>query len=243
MRKIIIPIAGRRGSGKDTLAKMGIEKFGATASFALSDWFKRLLAHEFKIPLEDFYSSKKDERLAKPIVLKLNNIRALKSATSMMSGKTIDMRIAQISIMQWDGREIWSLRDLMIWFAEEVINNNLGKDFHNKIVEAEIDQLEEEEDRFAVVFVTDARQVEQADAFKTTHEFVYPIRITRPDGTNDSTVPEKAVDEFPDKYFFADIVNEGTLDELEVKVRRVLGRIRDDVKKRMAKDLQAKKNV
>jgi hypothetical protein len=229
---VIIPVTGRRRSGKDTFATIAKEKYGATAIVALSDWFKKLLAVEFKIPLDDFYSANKDLSLEKPIILKADNVRRLKSKASSAMGPTIDVRVSKISVNKWEGRKIESIRDLMIWFAHEVITLNLGDEFHNIVTDQAIRSVDDP-GKMSVVFVTDARQFRQSKYFKDNYEFTYPLKIVRTEGPQDNTPPEKMVDEFPENYFYATVVNDGSLEDLEAKVKKFMGQVRSDVKQKL----------
>jgi len=240
---IIIPITGRRASGKDTIAQMGIEHYGCTASVALSDWFKKVLSDHFKIPLADFYSPKKDAELETPIIIRRGDIARMLSKTSQLASKHVDVRYQKLSVAKWEGRECRSLRELMIWWADEVITKNFGETVHNAITAEAISKIERkhagEENAFDVIFVTDARQFGQSSWFKANFKHVYPIKITRPLGTLDQTFPEKATEEFPPEYFFATIVNEENpgaskeenLAVLKEKVGEVIGKIRVDLKR------------
>lgn len=239
---IIVPITGRRASGKDTIARIGIEKFGCTGSVALSDWFKRLLAAHFKLPLEDFYSAKKDQDLERPLVIRRGDISRLLSSTSQMASKFVDVRYQKVSVMKWEGREIKSLRELMVWWANDVISENLGEELHNVITAQALDpktqpvriRRKAKRGEFDLIFITDARQYKQSAWFKTHgFEHVYPIKVVRPLGSFDQTAPEKAVDEFPEGYFFETIINDESLEVLEQKVVAVLGRIRADMRRKV----------
>jgi hypothetical protein len=246
---VIIPITGRRLSGKDTVAKLAIEKFSCTGSVALSDWFKVLLAKHFSLPLENFYSAKKDEPFDRPIVIRHGDISRLLSATSQSASVFVDVRYQKLSISRWIGREVKSIRELMIWWANEVVSGSkeLGEGLHNaitagaikKIVDAE-NKRDPKKDSPNVILVTDVRRHGQSvwfsdkpDSYPETEprfKHVYPIKIERPLGTLDQDPSEMAVDEFPDNYFFATIVNDEDISALEQKVQEVLGKIRADLR-------------
>lgn len=252
---IIIPITGRRASGKDTIASMGIEHYGCLGSVALSDWFKKLLSDHFKIPLADFYDTKKkDADLATPIIIRRGDIARMLSKTSQLAAKHVDVRYQKLSVAKWEGREIKSLRELMLWWADEVITKNFGETVHNAITAEAIKALPRKhasEDRdFDVIFVTDARQHGQSAWFKSAgFQHVYPIKIVRTLGTLDQTAPEKATDEFPNGYFFDTIVNdedptapkEANLEALRVKVGATIGKIRADLKRKLPRVSQKPK--
>lgn len=225
---VIVPITGRRGSGKDSIARIAIEKFRCAGSVALSTWFKTLLSAEFKIPIEDFHSSKKDEPFARPIVIGMSNLRRLKSAMSAQSGKGTDISITKIPVGRWDGRQIDSIRDLMVWFAHEFVTVNLGDQFHNEMTDKLIEAIPLTE-RYNVIFVTDARQFKQSVYYSKRYKHFYPIHVSRPTGPQDTSAPEVATDEFPQGYFFARVINDGSIEKLEAGVLKLLQWIRRDL--------------
>ncbi len=227
MRDILVTITGRRGSGKDALAKIGVEKFGCAGSVALSDWFKKILAKEFRLPLADFYSEKKDEPFKTPIRLSMGDFRRLKRNLIDLG---MLLQVDRMSVVKWENREIGSIRELMLWFANEWITKEYGDEFHCKVTEAQaLKQVPRKEGAYNVIFITDARQLRQVNFFKKSYE-VFPIKIDRPDGPHDSNSVENAVDEFPESgYFFDTIVNDGTLEDLESKVKNILTSLKENV--------------
>lgn len=236
---IIVPITGRRKSGKDTVASLAVSKFRCSGTIALGDWFKVLLSKHFKVPLDHFYGPERDRPLPQPIQLRHSDISRLIASAGSSVGNHVDVRFQKISISKWVGRQINSLRELMIWFAQEVITNSVGADIHNQITQKAITNFLKDRPihprAFDVVLIPDVRQYPQSVWFsskaqwsdkKPRYEFVYPIKIERPDGTFDQTSEEVAVDAFPAGYFFETIVNDGTIAELEGKVKETLERIR-----------------
>ena len=228
---VLIVLTGRRQHGKDTVADIGVDKFKCAGKVALADWFKKVLANEFRIPLENFYdAAEKDKPLDKPIVLTRPNLRNL----VMQLGEHGFNNVNSLSTMKWWGRTINSLRDLMLWFGNEVVTNNCGDTFHCQVTERSFKALKRSSSINAI-FVTDARKYEQSKYFVDKFPFVFPVRVIRPGGTDDNHQVEVANDLFPEEYFFETIVNDGSLKDLETKVKDLLMTIKAEVGAKLGK--------
>lgn len=229
---ILVVLTGRRGSAKDSVADIAIKKFGAVGKVALADWFKQELSKEFKIPLDKFYSAEKDATLSTPIVISRPNLRALMQRMGFLGFNGIH----RVSTSKWEGRQINSIRELMLWFGHEIVTNFAGDEFHCKVTESSsLAKLPRKEHHANVIFVTDARQYIQSKYFVDKYPFVFPVLVTRPNGSADDHPVERSVDEFPSNYFFHTVENDGTLDDLEDKVKELLVAIKDEVTRRSGK--------
>lgn len=225
---IYIVLTGRRRSGKDSLADIAIKDFGCAGKVALADWFKRVLSNEFKFHLHKFYSEEKDYALVPPIVLDRGHLRNL----MMQLGAAGFNNVNRISTSKWEGRQINSLRELMLWFGHDVVTKNCGDEFHCKVTEKALAAVPRKPNHANIIFVTDARQYIQSKYFLDKYPFVFPVRVTRPDSSNDEHAVEKSVDEFPADYFFAEINNNKTLAGLKTAAKNLLLEVKGAVCKR-----------
>ena len=226
---IFVVLTGRRGHGKDTVADIAIEKFKCSAKVALADWFKEELSKEFRIPIERFYDQKlKEEPFEKPVVVQRKNLRSL----LLKIGEYGFMNVNRLSTVKWEGRELKTTRDMMLWFGHDLVTVCCGDDFHCKVTdEQRIADLPRKPNHANIFFITDARKYLQSKYFVEKYKHVFPIKVTMPNGSHDDHMVERAVDEFPPDYFFAELKNDGDLKDLEEKVHKMLLAIKKSVKK------------
>lgn len=219
---IIIVLTGKRGHGKDTVANIGINNFGCTAKVALAAWFKEELSNEFKIPLENFYSTEKDVQFEAPLVISRANLRNLliRIAVRGYAGTS------RIATGKWEGRLVNSVRELMLWFGHEFVSMNCGDRFHCEVTDSILSKIPRKPGIVNIFFVTDARQYGQSKFFMDKYKNVFPVLVVKPGGSADEHVVEKSVDEFPEGYFFDTIVNDGNEQELVEKVKSLLFKIK-----------------
>ena len=217
---IFVVLTGRKGHGKDSVADIAIKEFGCAGKVALANWFKETLAQEFKIPLEKFFDTQqKDAEFEKPIVVQRRNLRNL----LLKIGEYGFMNVNKISTMRWEGRQLRSIREMMLWFGHEVVTKSCGDVFHCKVTEErKIPLIPRKPNHANIIFITDARQYVQSKYFMDKYKYVFPVLVSRPNGSGDDHPVEKAVDEFPESYFFAKIENDGSLGDLNDKVRQLL---------------------
>jgi hypothetical protein len=230
---ILIVLTGRKRSGKDTFADFAIAKANCLAKTALADWFKEDLAKEFNLPLEKFYTDDKDKPLDTPIIItraKLDRLMVLLSERDVKQGYFPHT----FTTSRWEGRKIDSIRDLLIWFGSEVVRNNLGGEFHCEVTNQRIKDMKRNLTGNNVIFVTDARFLEQSKFFLDRYPYSYPVLIKRPGGSNSNDPTETANDNFPPGYFFDTIINDGTVKDFEDKAKIALKRISEDVKRKRA---------
>ena len=221
---IYVVLTGRKFHGKDSVADLAISKYGNIYKFALADWFKKSLSDQFNIPLDKFYNSK-DSILEKPLIL---TEQVLSDAQCAVSANGY-LEAALIPMGKWKDRQICSLRELMIWFGAELVRTNCGGEFHCKVTDRNIQAYPRNFSNINIIFITDARFLEQSQYWKK-YEFVYPVKVVRPGSSNENVTSEREVDEFPAGYFFTTIMNDGSLEDLGIKVDAMLQDIKLDVK-------------
>lgn len=230
MIDVYIVLTGRRGHGKDTVADIAINKFDCAGKVALADWFKKALAKVFRINIAKFYdTTQKDEVFMQPIIVNDTHLRGLMRVLRDEYGYEDAVRI---STSRWRGRKIDSIRDLMLWFGNEVIYKNCGSDFHNVATERLIANLPRKKPVNAI-FISDARLYGQSKYFIDNYPHVYAIKIIRPNGSKDLHPVENAADQFPKDYFFRTIINDGTVADLDVKIKIILEEIKTDLAKKL----------
>lgn len=225
----MIVLTGRKRTGKDTLADITMAKSNEAnvSKFALADWFKHALSNVFKLPIDKFYSEEKDAILDTPIVI----TKALMDRLMVVLNENdVKHGYVMFSTSKWIGRQINSIRELLIWFGSEVVRNNLGGEYHCEVTYKKMqDASRKSITNYNILILTDARFLEQSKFFKDRYEHSYAVLIKRPglDESNDPT--ETANDNFPTGYFFDTIINDGTLEDYEKKISQTLERINRDV--------------
>lgn len=227
---IYIVLTGRRGSGKDSVADIAIKDFGCAGKVGLADWFKKELSEEFRIELHKFYSEQKDMDFCPPIVLSLRHIRGMVNRLAD-AGYPGTHRMAT---GKWDGRELKTIRQLMLWFGHDVVTQTCGDAFHCEVTEKrglpKVPRVPG--NHVNIVFITDARQYEQSKYFLDKYPFVFPVQVVRAGGTQDTHPVEASTDGFPERYFFHVVENNGTMEELGKKVQKMLLSVKKEVTKR-----------
>lgn len=245
---ILVVLTGRRSHGKDAVADIAIKDFGATGKVAQADWFKQLLSRVFGIPLEKFHNTEKDALLVKPIVVTNNHLRLLMVDVGKYAFGYNNLNTARFSTSKWIGRQINSIRELMLWFGHDVISSNFGDTFHSAVTEQLfLSKLPRKEDHANLIFITDARQVAQSNYFVQKYPFAFPVLVERPDSSADSHPVETSVNTFAKEYFFHTIQNDGSLEDLKGGVKELLVKIKNEVNRRLGKpsepEVKLKKKV
>lgn len=228
---VFIVLTGRKGHGKDTVADFAINDYKCDGKVGMADWFKEALAHEFNLPLDLFFNPElKDEPFSAPIIMKRKNIRNF----LFKIGEYGFNNVNRISTMKWENRVFNTPRDMMLWFGHDFISLCCGEQFHCQVTDKlKIDKFPRKENHVNIFFVTDARKYMQSKYYLDHYDYVYPVKVVRPDGSDDDHAVEKSVDEFPEGYFFDVIDNDGTLDDLKKKVHKVLLKVKKNVTKKL----------
>lgn len=231
---VYVVLTGRTGSGKDTFAKIGVEKYGCAGYAALSDWFKKVLSDEFKLSIETFYSDLKERPFKSPIMVSRRNLRNLKKAWADHGG--LSMGADRIATSQWVGRQLSSPREMMQWFAQDVVNKTVGPEFHCKVLEETYFKTAPRSNEINLFFITDARNYKQSKYFKDKYPDVYTVKLV---GSTDSEgsvhSSELDVERFPKNYFDAVIKNDGSLEDFEKEIGGFLESVMSDLKRKYKK--------
>lgn len=126
-------------------------------------------------------------------------------------------------ISDWDGSEETKPRELLQILGTDIIRTNISDTFFvNKLIE----DLKVYSYFFDVITISDARFKIEVDIPKDNFKNVFAIRINRPNFDNGLTEIQKMhpteidLDDY-DKYDYI-ITNDGTLDDLRVKVSNML---------------------
>ncbi len=126
-------------------------------------------------------------------------------------------------ISDWDGDEETKPRELLQILGTDIIRKNISNTFFvNKIVE----DIKVYSYFFDIITISDARFKIEVDIPRDNFENVFAIRINRPNFDNGLTEIQKMhpteidLDDY-DKYNYV-ITNDGTLDDLRVKVSNML---------------------
>lgn len=229
---IYVVLTGRRGHGKDTVAGM-MANYGANHSVALADWLKELLAKEFFLPVGDFYDEKiKDAPLAKPIVLNVKHLHHFVNALVEHGYKNY----ANMATSKWYGVQFDTLRDLMVWFGHDFVNELCGEQFHCSITDKRIEKIKSADSADKnVILITDGRVYGQSKYWVDRYPLVFTVKVEKPGGPMDNNALENSVDQFPAGYFYATIINDGSKEDLDQKVKTLMEKILADVDVRTGK--------
>ncbi|MDD3392925.1 MAG: alanine--tRNA ligase, partial [Bacilli bacterium] len=143
-------------------------------------------------------------------------------------------------IFDWDGNEETKPRALLQQLGTEIIRNKIDNYlFINRIIE----DIKVYSYFFDVITISDARLVEEIEEIKKHFPNVFSVNIYR---TNYDTVltgnqqkhrTEIGLDNY-DNYDYK-LINDGSLDDLEIKVRAMLGE-EPDIKKLSSNDIRNK---
>lgn len=127
-------------------------------------------------------------------------------------------------ISNWDGSEETKPRTLLQVLGTDIIRNRIDKDL---FVRRMIEDIKVYRCFFDVIVISDARLIEEIEEIKNNFNDVLSLNVIRPNYISELNSKEvKHITETHlDSYdkFDIKIINDGTLDELEEKVRKVLG--------------------
>lgn len=152
---MIISISGKKRSGKDTVADMLTKAFGyKKVSFA--DKLKEVVALGMNIPIEDFYSDKKDEILKTPLII--NEEKTLDLLDELLKIKEYIDNYTHLKLLMVN-KEFTSIRSLLQWFGTEIGRNQIDK---NIWVESTLDEIYPHE----LTVIADVRFKTERDAIK-----------------------------------------------------------------------------
>lgn len=124
-----------------------------------------------------------------------------------------------MNISDWDGSEDTKPRDLLQNLGTEIIRKQIDEDFFVKRI---CDDIKVYSYYFDVIIISDARFPNEILTPKKLFDNVVTVKVIRPDFDTNLTskeqvhLTETALDEFNDYDF--EIVNDGTIDELDSKV-------------------------
>jgi hypothetical protein len=210
---ILIALRGKPGSGQKDVADIGIEKFNCTGKTAILDWQKKLLSDEFGVSLE-LLNSEEPVVLDRPFAVKPSNIRRL----LMKLGEYGFSNINRVSTGKWNGRYIATTEDMINWFSKEFVLAICGDMFVGEVTKnLGIKPIVRKEDQtYDVIFVTDVETDAQINALKHGISLFFVVSVDKTD-TN--------------ALAFESIVNDGSLVDLELKVRDMLLKVQEEVKR------------
>jgi len=206
---ILILLQGDPGSGRRTVADIAVGKFNCTGSISINHWCVGVLSNEFKVPLEDFFDSKPFE---KPIIVKRSNMSKL----LMKIGEYGFNNVNRISTGRWYGYLIMSPQVLLTWFRDMFVTKNCGLGFHLKVTkERFIDKWESrKESEHNAFLITDLNgDITSKDIQSLRPAFIFTVTVSK--------TPKEAT------YL---LLNDGTLSDLENKVKDMLLSVKEQAK-------------
>lgn len=126
-------------------------------------------------------------------------------------------------ISNWDGREETKPRELLQQLGTDIIRKRIDDEFFIKKI---IDDIKVYSFFFDVITISDARFKKEIDNIRNVFDNVVTVRIVRPNFDNGLTEEQKKhptevdLDDY-DKFDY-DLINDGTLEDLKVKVERLV---------------------
>lgn len=218
---VVVMLTARRGSGKDTIADYAIDKLNCQTKFAQAEILKQSAMKVFGLSADNV-SGGKDTPFETPLTLDVKQLR--KMITELGDLGCAGYR--QIPSSKWLHRCFNTPRQLLVWYAEDILKKYLGEAFFIKHLLKTIDKYERDNSRNNIIFVTDVRFYElEALTLTAQYSKVYPIKVIRNDIEKLDLRSENSIDVFPDDFFYATIENNGSLDDLYTKVDGIISNI------------------
>ena len=127
------------------------------------------------------------------------------------------------NISDWDGSEETKPRELLQQLGTDIIRTKIDdKFFINRMIE----DIKVYSFFFDYILIGDARFIEEIEDIKNTFDNIITVRITRPNFDNGLTEKQKnhPTEVGLDNYELFDykIINDGILDDLKLKVERLI---------------------
>lgn len=126
-------------------------------------------------------------------------------------------------ISNWDGSEETKPRELLQQLGTDIIRKKIDDEFFIKKI---IDDIKVYSFFFDVITISDARFKKEIDNIRNVFDNVIAVHIVRPNFDNGLTDEQRKhpsevdLDDY-DKYDY-DLINDGTLDDLKIKVERLV---------------------
>jgi len=208
----VLGLAGTKGSGKDTAASFLLEDGWARISFA--DPLKDMVAAMFDLKPARFHHPEfKDLKFNEPLVLEEAHAENLINSLNVES--YTEAMVTQIYELV-SGREIETARELLQFVGTDIIRNCVS---NNYWVDRAEDLLSSWLERGVPVVFTDVRFANEAELVKDYGGVIVAIlrgkSLSDPIDKHESEVLDFNVDEL--------VRNNGTVDELGIEIRRVVG--------------------
>ena len=131
------------------------------------------------------------------------------------------------NILNWNGLEETKPRKFLQDLGQDIRNNISNKFFINRI----IDDIKVYSDYMDMIIISDARLPEEIDCIKEKYPNAISIKVERKDFNQNITLTEKnhitehALDNY--NYFDYIIENDGSLNDLNTKVIKILNNIKE----------------
>lgn len=202
---MIIALAGKMKSGKDTCADYLVEKGYVKISFA--DNLKSMCMDVFDLFWSECYTQKgKEQKLPFPIVGEEWHVRDISLWLMNNCNWSLTMEQTQAMDKALIGKKFYTAREILQYVGSEVMRMCIDKDIHAKIVKKKIDM-----NGWTHVVIPDCRFENEVNAVESWGGTV--VRITRPetDALSGNHMSETALDHL---VFEENILNNGTLEEL-----------------------------
>lgn len=217
MNEVLFGIAGKAGSGKDTVARIINSKlknsvFNNSAIIHYADNLKNILSLLYGIPIEAFYSHRKDEIFIDLRTNKIIDDNELGTYRELKVNGLYSLKPYIDSPIHWR----ISIRRLMQFFGTDVCRRYLGDDIWiNSTINRAIRSIQDN----GYCIIADVRFDNEAKAIKAI-PYGVTIEVKR-----DTDISYKHPSENIDFECDYIINNDGTIEELETKVETLLEKI------------------
>lgn len=238
----IVLVAGRKGSGKDTMCQMMAQQVPSSATIALADPMKRFVAQLFDLPEEALWgASWLRERPYPCSTQPLGWGEAEECATAFFRGE-LKLHFPERAFKDWYQGELeryerapmaYCARMPLQTFGTELVRNNLGKNVWVDKALATADLLLAGGHDYGqaagltrsdagfrdAVFISDGRF--GSEVLRTRQHGGLVLKVERPDlgAVQDGHSSETELDRIPRSWFNAIVTNGKDLDHLEMKAR------------------------
>ncbi len=228
--QVVIALMGPKGSGKDTVADLSIEKMGAIGKIATASFLKEMCSKALHLSLESFTDGK-DKPFIRPLQLKGVHIRSMldqmDAALSPEIKKLHKLKIRTTGVQKFSDRIFNTPREVLQFVGTEMIQS-IFKSFHCVVSYDQIRGLP------GVWFITDLRFLHEAEYARSIFPLLYFVRINGRAEVTEGKEEHSSESDWKSITPFVTIENTGSIEDLTKKCANVFNKIQEDVRKRFS---------
>jgi hypothetical protein len=158
---IIMGMAGKMGSGKDTAANYLVEHHGFT-KIAFADNLKNMCMHAFKLSHEDCYGEVgKFRKFDEPVILGYEHLRQISLWVREDFGDNKLTDVLRDKMHKFLGQEFETPRHILQFVGTEILRDIIDGEYHAKVVRMQIDKK-----KLRKVVISDCRFLNERNAIR-----------------------------------------------------------------------------